>query len=466
MKTTILSLLSWCLLAIPATAQDNTDTQGTPDLKAMQRLLDAGDNVLGVRIESCEDIVIDKLDSQVSESQSNAKPGQLRMPSLQSDKAKKTVISYMSKDGKKNAIRLSAVIYTNDEYSIQNLVLNCHPTVTSLFEAPTGGNPVDKDIQRVTDDDVMVVCPDYCGYGMSGYMQHPYLIHDVTARNCIDALLAAIYYKETVFMKTNTVPTSIVGYSQGGATALACAKYIESAACSQADRDKINLKQTTCGDGPYSTIATVEQYLEWGQKGKNLEYPCVLPLIIAAAIDAYGDGCMRTVKLEDYLSEKFIKTGIINKLKNKSITTVDLNEAIKNAMDNHLLPTDLFSDKLIDKQGNFIKTSNEYKCLMRAMEMNDLSKGWVPQHKIFFFHLENDGVVPYRNLKAIETGIKTAVPEGRIKIVKPKDVFSNIKVIRALSSITGGIPSPDECNHASGGMLFYSGYMFGNTLWE
>jgi hypothetical protein len=36
--------------------------------------------------------------------------------------------------------------------------------------------------------------------------------------------------------------------------------------------------------------------------------------------------------------------------------------------------------------------------LHRALESNNLTKGWIPQHRIAFFHSTYDTVVPYENL--------------------------------------------------------------------
>lgn len=435
-------------------------------------------NPYGVRLESEEIIHYEPLHAPTTDA-ATSNSGKRKMPALMTADAKRMVISYMSLDGKKNSIRLSATVYIKPNNYYDKLLLNCHPTVTSNFEAPTGGTPVDQDIRRICDDNFLVVCPDYCGYGMSSYKQHPYLIHDVTAKNCIDAAMAALDYIQNVkkiAASGDHFTTYIVGYSQGGATALACAKYLESEACPAATKTRLNLKETCCGDGPYSTEATVKKYIEWGKeksvggKDQDLEYPCVLPLIVAAAKEAYGDGCMRTVEIEDYFSEEFKKTGIINLLKNKDMTTVDLNSEIRSKMKGRLRPVDLFSENIINKATRELNTkSNEYKCLMRAMQTNELAKGWSPKHPLTFFHLKQDGVVPYANLEEVmsKDGIKnTAQKDVTITITDPKEVRSNIPWYVKLGSDATGSPIPDwdKANHAEGGTLFYAAYMFGSML--
>lgn len=433
-------------------------------------------NPYGVRLESEEDIQIDPLRTNPMVSEDDNYNGPRRVPALATVDAKKYVISYLSLDGKKESIRLSAAIYIRPSQYYDKLLLNCHPTVTSNFEAPTGGKPVDEAISRICDDNFLVVCPDYCGYGLTTYKQHPYLIHDVTARNCVDAAMAALdFIQHNLGIEPHgNFQTYIAGYSQGGATALACAKYLESDACPQNVKDRLKLLETCCGDGPYSTIATINQYIDWGKskdqggEDRDLEYPCVLPLIVAAAKEAYGDGCMRTVNIEDYFSDEFKATGVIEMIKNKDMTTVDLNSEIRSRMVGRLRPVDVFSDKLINKTTRELNTeTNEYKCLMRAMEKNDLSKGWVPQHPINFFHLKKDGVVPYANYKAVEEGIK--VDNNNVKFVSFTDHYF-YPGIGALFLYQGipchyffpwfTIADEDEMNHAVGGTYFYVLYMF------
>lgn len=432
-------------------------------------------NPYGVRLESEEIIHYEPLHANIADSVTH-NTGKKKTPAYKIVDAKKMVISYMSLDGKKDSVRLSATIYIKPNNYYDKLLLNCHPTVTSNFEAPTGAKPVDQDIRRICDDNFLVVCPDYCGYGYSAYKQHPYLIHDVTAKNCIDAAMAALDYIQNVkkiAASGSNFTTYIVGYSQGGATALACAKYLESEACPEATKTRLRLKETCCGDGPYSTEATVKKYIEWGKaksaggKDQDLEYPCVLPLIVAAAKEAYGDGCMRTVEIEDYFSEEFKETGIIELIKNKDMTTVDLNSEIRSKMKGRLRPVDVFSKLLINKDTRELNTeSNEYKCLMRAMQTNELAKGWSPKHRLTFFHLEQDGVVPYANFEEVrsEGGIeKTAT--GEVNIVKPKDVYNEFRWYNSIISYSASAPPKwDKANHADGGTLFYTGYMFGALL--
>ena len=475
MKKIILSIISFALTAgISASAQDlsgNEQASNQAMLEEIQKRLDASGNPYGVRVESHSLESVEPLEnpSVATDSTGNYGKGILKAALLDLD-MHKYIITYMSFDGKRDSIRVSAAVYYKNSYKYRYMLLACHPTVTSTFEAPTGGGPVDGDIKRICDEGFVVVCPDYCGYGITAYRQHPYLIHDVTARNCIDGCMAALEFTQKGLghypEREEDFRTGIVGYSQGGATALACHKYLESDICPDDVKNAIRLSETCCGDGPYSTIATVNQYLKWGQEGKGLEYPCVLPLIVAAAKEAYGEGCMRTVEIEDYFSEKFLATGIIDMLKNKNLTTTDLNLEISKRM-TRVLPVDIFSDKIIKPDGTFNTETNEYKCLIRAMETNELASGWVPQHDIIFYHLPGDGVVPYANFQAVKEGIM--VGNSKVKEVTPQDAHTRNYATRTyqwIAHLNKGLWDPDyhTISHARGGVLFYIDYLFGGEL--
>lgn len=389
-------------------------------------------------------------------------------------------IQYTSKNVKNEKVTLSARVYVPNPWLIpdnlaiiNHVILSCHPTVTSNFEAPTGTGPIDGEIKRmcgVHNDDgyancYMIVCPDYCGYGVSSYIQHPYLIHDITAANCIDAVRAAV----NEVSKTGRLrdwDLDIIGYSQGGATALACTKYLHT---NKENSDLLDrLRQTICGDGPYSAVETVKQYIEWGIPAeyggldRDLEYPCIVPLIIQSAKEAYGDGCMKTVDTESYFTQEFLDTGIFEMIKAKVTNTNDLNNELMKKMPRRR-PVDLFSDKVINPDGTLNETTNEYKCLFRAFEKGDLTTGWTPTKPLTFYHLPNDGVVPYANFQAAKDGFKE--DNKNIRFIEARDAhkgddtFSFVCMAKCLRD-----PDFEMTSHADGGTLFYLDYMFGSVL--
>ena len=369
--------------------------------------------------------------------------------------------TYMSVDGKNNPVRLSSIMYRPSPfqfnytakvgavkwifispiatlvvelvkglwnatfgYTFDYGVLLCHPTVTTSEEAPTGKNPLGDKLYMFCSNYAIVVYPDYCGYGLSEYRQHPYLVQGITARNVVDGYIAALdLIKENKatgasgsWNLASDFYTDVMGYSQGGSVALATLRYLESDQVSKENLDRINLRNTYCGDGPYSPIATVKQYVEWSNMKEDkyhyMEYPCVLPLIVQAAKDAYNSDCMRTVEIESYFTKKFLDTNILKDLDSKRVPTWQLNRNTTAAGTRSV--DEIMSDKIIVKRvdentgemvNDFNTESNEYKCLFRALEYNDLSKGWTPHHNLLFMHYDGDGVVPYCNMEEVKRNL-------------------------------------------------------------
>lgn len=412
--------------------------------------------------------------------------------------------TYMSIDGKNNPVRLSSMLYRPSPFqfnysaavgaylpggmllieAIKGLwnnavgytfdygILSCHPTVTSSAEAPTGSMPLDGAVNMFCSDYAIVVCPDYCGYGLSAYRQHPYLVQGVTARNVVDGYIAALdlikQYKdndvEGSWELANDFYTDIIGYSQGGSVALATLRYLESGLVSQDNLNRINIRNTYCGDGPYSPIATIHQYVEWAnsdnEKLRNLAYPCVLPLIVQAAKEAYDNDCMRTVNVEDYFTPEFLATGIIENLNSKSVTTTQLNEVSKGkgilTLD-QMLSEKIIRKETVTKNGTTTKhlvlntESNEYKCLIRALEHNDLTIGWTPRHRLVFMHLDGDMVVPYCNMEKVRSNMTF---HEKVVFTDPFEARNRMSTIWRLvnDKVKGTLDNPD---HSSIGEFFY-----------
>lgn len=419
--------------------------------------------------------------------------------------------TYMSIDGENNPIRLSSIMYRpspfqfnlNAKLGVGNIiwglgfalidlikgtwnaafgytfdygVLGCHPTVTTSVEAPTGKSPLDGDIKMFCSDYALVVCPDYCGYGLSEYRQHPYLVQGVTARNVVDAYIAALDLVNDKRISgasgswsfASDFYTDLMGYSQGGSVALSTLRYLESGQVSDADLKRINLRNVYCGDGPYSPKATVKQYIDWSnmndEKYNKMAYPCVLPLIVQAAKQAYDNDCMHTVKLDSYFTPEFLATGIVDMLDTKRVSTSQLNDVttlagtvkVAQIMSDNFVKQEEVLDTILNQKrmmNVFNTESNEYKCLMRAMEYNDLTKGWTPHHPLLFMHLDGDLVVPYCNMEEVKKNLPRD-PSKKMVFTTPYEVKDKMTLIWELiaDKVKDVFDNPD---HSKIGVFFY-----------
>ena len=181
-----------------------------------------------------------------------------------------------------------------------------------------------------------------------------------------------------------------VGYSQGGASALAVHKYLENN-CSDEEKELLPLKASYCGGGPYDLQLTMKVY----QETEDLAYPCALPLIILGMKEGFPD-IMAGIEPEDYFTDKVVKGDVLDWTRDKEHSAAEITSRIQGASGTHQI-AGMLSDKMADP------SSKEYKALEAAMAANNLVSGWMPVHPVHLCHVPNDEIVPYANSeKAME----------------------------------------------------------------
>ena len=373
--------------------------------------------------------------------------------------------------------------------AIESVHLYSHYTVTANSQCPTSATTTTLDFmvlstmfEGTANDEKrtaynlvkrsIAIMPDYEGYGVSIDRPHPYLAEAVTARQVVDALTYGLELYGKLNGANNTLPLKdnwrcfSVGYSQGGAVALAVQRYIEQNNLS----DQLHFRGTLCGDGPYDLLATLRYYLDdngtsYGvttdHRKEQVTLPAVLPMIMNGMIVSYPS--MASHKLCDYFSQSFLDTGIMDWLNSKDRSTDDINTAWLNQIDKgtatvggktYPAPANM-SEMFIKKQvpgmiwgtqdlawakldkiftpgfynymkdpANFTKapalTGNAYEDMHYALESNNVCKGWQPKHRIQFAHSKGDMVVPYGNYLAF----RDAHPDGENILYRIDDTFS------------------------------------------
>lgn len=312
---------------------------------------------------------------------------------LQADSAniylRSVILHYKSIDAENNPIVLSGRLVLRAVskevgsalVNPKDIVLSSHISICADWKCPSRAMPVDA-LLAVRNE--MVVCPDYLGYGATRDKAHPYICADLTSRNCVDMAKASLQYlKDKGASMQKGYGLYNIGYSQGGAAALAIQKYIEQ---HPALDSLLPLKATHCGGGPYDMIATLESY----QNGMTLERPFFYPLAVIGMKTGFPN-IMKDVELEDFFSDKFLKAGILEMVEEKELTENQIDEKIFEAIGSDNFQ-DLISDKMKDSN------SQVYQSLMKALKANDLISGWKPQNKVIFYHSKADHVVPYINM--------------------------------------------------------------------
>lgn len=294
----------------------------------------------------------------------------------------------------------------------------------------------------------IVIAPDYEGYGLTKNRVHPYMAQELTARQVTDAVMYGLelYNKAVREPGSKLLPLSddwrsfAFGYSQGGSTALAVHRYLEEHGLDTS----LHFQGSICGDGPYDLIATLRYYFddngdsygaETGHRKGIVTMPVVLPLIIKGMLDYSPE--LKGYRLEDFLSQQFLDTGIIDWLNSKEYSTDDIEKKLVEQVDNGLTANgrtytpeqmaEMLEKKYVSNQfgaywsawgkaeklftpesyayfanaDNFkqvpAKSTDACTALHRALAQNSIATGWQPRHRIAFLHSKGDMVVPYAN---------------------------------------------------------------------
>ncbi len=366
-----------------------------------------------------------------------------------------TTLRYESVDENNQKITLSELVAW-PRYSLlpnpnpNNLVIGCHCTITSNNERPTNyktilgpkadfvltdvglltthasGSWVGAIVQKVEN---LVVIPDYEGYGVSSNRSHPYLYQELTARQVVDGARAAVkWYEQNEKAMESDWKSVAVGYSQGGATAMAVHRYIE-----QNDlADEMRFAGSVCGDGPYSPEATVKAYI----RDKKVYMPVAVALIFKGLMDT--NPYMSGHQPGEYFNSGFAESGIMDWVASKQYTTDQIQQKLADyayntnnitamrksesgnyweyVKDNSSLEwedvtdpeavyydiSQIFKPEVIDYfNGQEVSSTNQKKMddLMKALRMNNLTSldKWTMEHPMIVFHSMRDEVVPFDN---------------------------------------------------------------------
>lgn len=336
----------------------------------------------------------------------------------------KVVLKYPTVDCQGKTTYLSGVIYLPyGKNLINEIVVSSHMTVCSNDESPTGkkGEVMEANLVS-TNKDVVVISSDYLGYGITGDKIHPYLAEEAAGHWQLDLAKAGMQYmKDNHISISSNVKTYSVGFSQGGAVAVATQRAFEqdSEACK-----KFNFRGTYCGDGPYDPWATFEYYMDRG----TVEMPTVLPMSLMGMMAAHPD-VFKGIKFEDYFSSKINTTKLWNLIADKKTNILSIDSEIKNMAGSNKT-VDIMSKAALDKNSTIMKA------LRKALDRENLADGsWRPQHKCVVFHARNDNVVPYVNSR----NLKSAFNSSMFVDATPWLLTSESHIVAALTFYIGVI---------------------------
>ena len=366
-----------------------------------------------------------------------------------------TTIRYKSIDHNGNPVMLSTLvvwpynnIFPNPE--ADNVIIGCHVTYGSNAERPTnyGKNSIMSDVGMMaccaksngigSSYENLVIIPDYQGFGATHGEVHPYLSQNLTARQVLDGVRAGIaYYKQNHKLEKNWKSVS-TGYSQGGSVAMAVHRYIEKNNL----ESEFNFAGSVCGSGPYDPLATLQNYLENGKV-----YMPVSAAMMMYSMCETNPRLMGKYSPEDFLSEEFLESGVIDMIKEKKLNTDEMQEQLlqysvqfdesekkfqmyRKDKDGYFHPYTKDNKDEYKWESGYIRTAYtetpsmlEYftvfyfrdkgkplgvgsdkdyvhtKVLWDALKDNVLYLDWTPAHPIFLYHTEEDEVVVVDNYR-------------------------------------------------------------------
>ena len=293
--------------------------------------------------------------------------------------------TYDSVDPQGNPVKLSALVYIpcsalERTKALTGICLTNHGTFASNAECPT---MIAQFEGALAWKNFAVVMPDYYGFGVSADRPQAFLDAETTARGNIDAYLAAVHLLED---RRVEIPDRLYsfGYSQGGFNSMANLKY-----ASMHPGLNIRFAKVFCGGSPFDVASTWKEYLH----GTYRNAIAFAPLTLVSINES------QQLHLDyDSLFKGKMLTGWEEWVLSKSHTTSEINE---------WLDTDDLSDIL---QEDFMAGEGEaYSAVMDVCQRYTLTHGWTPSAgtKIILFHSEQDDTVPFANLAAMKTFLKS-----------------------------------------------------------
>lgn len=257
----------------------------------------------------------------------------------------------------------------------KRLIIVSHYTVCSNAEAPSNCFSLEGILVK---DGYGLIIPDYLGYGVTADRLHPYLVMLPTAYNVTDMYFAVREWLKAVDLAPEHEDIYLMGYSQGGATAMAVEYLIEKLYSNPGDSLYIPVRRVFAGGGPYDVQATYERFVNTDTAG----YPVAVPLVVQGMIKGTNlpvdMSCIMQKRLCDNIDEW---------INSKRYTSSQLNTMIGTTVTHELLTPEAMDQK-----------SDNVAELYKAMKENSItSYNWEPHAPVYMLHSMDDQTVPYTN---------------------------------------------------------------------
>lgn len=292
--------------------------------------------------------------------------------------------SYQSVDERGLPVTLSGKIYLPRTRQSKRVVLQTHYTILSNAEAPSQCDALEAVLR---DRNYVSVLPDYQGYGISVERRHPYLSCDLTARQCVDMLLATNRFLERLQRQPVSDSVALVGYSQGGQTIIAVQRLLETS------YPAIPILKCYTGAGPYDVARTYDVSVATNYAGLQFTVPMLI----------MGTSWGQNLNLD---STYFLRPKTLRRaekyLFTKQYDAVYVTLLGRMGLSHKL--SDLMPRKARDKSQP--ETRRFYDALVRNSivhvdETDTILGDWTPRAPIFLLHSMDDKAVVFENSESL-----------------------------------------------------------------
>ena len=290
-------------------------------------------------------------------------------------------VLYRSVDQHGDSLTVSGRLMVPQDSTPKGIMLIPHYTIFCNDEAPSNNPTHDAKVFR---DDYVVLQPDYVGYGVTVDRTHPYLYGELAARNTVDLYLAMLPVLDSMALGIPLDSVYILGYSQGGATALWTLKLIE-----EEYADRIHVKCCFAGGGPYDVAATFDE----ASLSRQYAMPMIIPILVMGTSAAYD------LDLEqDYFFTPALQRAYAKWIEPKNTKPLDIYFRMPVHLRSHWL-TPQAMDKTLPQTQRF------YAGLLRSSlvhypvlenDTDSIIPTWKPQAPLYIFHSTNDDIVTVR----------------------------------------------------------------------
>ena len=300
-----------------------------------------------------------------------------------------------------NPAMLSARMYIRKSLwegkkAIPGLVLANRPTITRADLCPTQ-TPMIDGVLAWTKGDKAVVIPDCYGFGSTAAGNQAYLLADVTARECLDAVLAA----RALLADRHTGPPEryyTEGYSQGGHTSIAVLRCLSQ----NRDRYPFDFTQVFAGGGPYNIRLTTEYMLT----DETTDSSFAVPLFVLSYNEYEHLGLDLSQVFREPLLSHYAEWVLSKKYTSGQICAMIAGEHLQEPGGRHA--------KWAVTQAVLQCHGELFERLMSPAEKHSLVSGWSPSTSatVHLYHSPADDIVCYENMLQLKdfleaSGVKT-----------------------------------------------------------